>query len=98
MSVTVRNSGVRSVVVSVEVLNSQLPKHWTLCQQIRDRTSSVLQSKKRGCRVVYFAEMTIETSMASRNLIGCTKVSLIHPDQILRELVSSQNFKHLGRI
>ena len=42
--------------------------------------------------------MIIETRMVSQNLSGCTKVPLIHPDQLLRELVSPQNVKHLWRV
>ena len=33
--------------------------------------------------------------MSSQNLSGRSKISLIHPDQILRELVPPQNVKHL---
>ena len=42
--------------------------------------------------------MIIETSMSSQNLSGRSKVSLIHPDQILGELVLPQNVKHLRRV
>ena len=80
----VRDSGVVSVV-SVEVLDSQLPKHCTLCQQMGSVTYSASQ-------------MIIETSMSSQNLSGRSKVSLIHSDQILRELVPPQNDKHLRRV
>ena len=45
---------------------------------------------------VKFAKMIIETSMSSQNLSGRSKVS--HPDQILGELVSPQNVKHLRRV
>ena len=77
----VRDSG----VVSVEVLDSQLPKHCTLFQQMGSVTYSASQ-------------MIIETSMSSQNLSGRSKVSLIHSDQILRELVPPQNVKHLRRV
>ena len=49
-------------------------------------------------RTVKFAQMIIETSMSSQNLSGRSKVSLIRPDQILRELVPPQNVKHLRRV
>ena len=41
----VRDSG----VVSVEVLDSQLPKHWTLCQKWGTVSYSASQSGQRGC-------------------------------------------------
>ena len=47
---------------------------------------------------VKFAKIIIETSMSSQNLSGRSKVFLIHPDQILRELVPPQNVKHLRRV
>ena len=49
-------------------------------------------------RAATLAKMIIETSMSSQNLSGRSKVSLIHPDQILRELVPPQNVKHLRRV
>ena len=72
----IRDSG----VVSVKVLDAQLPKHWTLCQQMEDsvilcwhcankwRTvSTLLYRESEGLyRAIYFAEMMIETSMASQ--------------------------------
>ena len=88
-----------SGVVSVEVLDSQLSKHWTLCQQMGDSVLLRLTEWAEGLyKAVKFAEMIIDTSMASQNLSGCSKVSLIHPDQILRELVPPQNVKHLRRV
>ena len=88
----VRDSG----VVSVEVLNSQLPKQWTFCQQMGD--SVILRLTEGLYRAVKFAKMIIETTMSSQNLSGRSKVSLIHPDQILGELVPPQNVKHLRRV
>ena len=88
----VRDSG----VVSVEVLDSQLPKQWTFCQQMGD--SVILRLTEGLYRAVKFAKMIIETSMSSQNLNGRSKVSLIHPDQILGELVPPQNVKHLRRV
>ena len=41
----VRDSG----VVSVEVLDSQLPKHWTFCQQMGTVSYSASQSGQMGC-------------------------------------------------
>ena len=76
----VRDSG----VVSVEELDSQLPKHWTLCQQMGNSVILRLTKWAEGLnRAVMFANMIIETSMPSQNLSGRSKVSLIHPDQIL---------------
>ena len=49
-------------------------------------------------RAVKFAKMIIETSMSSQILSGRSKVPLIHSDQILRELVTLQNVKHLRRV
>ena len=49
-------------------------------------------------RAVKFAKMIIETSMPSKNLSGRSKVSLIHPDQILGELIPPQNVKHLSKV
>ena len=49
-------------------------------------------------RAVKFAKMIIETSMSSQNLSGRSKVSPIHSDQILRELVPPQNVRHLGMV
>ena len=67
----VRDSG----VVSVEVLDSQLPKHWTLCQQMGDSVILRLTEWAEGLyRAVKFAKMVIETSMASQNLNGRSKV------------------------
>ena len=88
----VRDSG----VVSVEVLDSQLPKHWTFCQQMGD--SVILRLTEGLYRAVKFAKMIIETSMSSQNLSGRSKVSLIHLDQILGKLVPPQNVKHLRRV
>ena len=91
----VRDSG----VVNVEVLDSQLPKHWTFCQQMGDSVILRLTEWAEGLyRAVKFAKMIIETSMSSQNLSGRSKVSLIHPDQILGELVPPQNVKHLRRV
>ena len=91
----VRDSG----VVSVEVLDPQLPKHWTFCQQMGDSVILRLTEWAEGLyRAVKFAKMIIETSMSSQNLSGRSNVSLIHPDQILGELVSPQNVKHLRRV
>ena len=91
----VRDSG----VVSVEELDSQLPKHWTLCQQMGDSVILRLTEWAEGLnRAVKFAKMIIETSIPSQNLSGRSKVSLIHPDQILGELIPPQNVKHLRRV
>ena len=91
----VRDSG----VVSVEVLDSQLLKHWTFCQQMGDSVILRLTEWAEGLyRVVKFAKMIIKTSMSSQNLSGRSKVSLTHPDQILRELVPPQNVKHLRSV
>ena len=91
----VRDSG----VVSVEEFDSQLPKHWTLCQQMGDSVILRLTEWAKGLnREVKFAKMIIETSMPSQNLSGRSKVSLIHPDQILGELIPPQNVKHLRRV
>ena len=93
----VRDSG----VVSVEELESQLPKHWTLCQQMGDsvilRLTEWAEGLNRAVKIK-FAKMIIETSMPSQNLSGRSKVSLIHPDQILGELIPPQNLKHLRRV
>ena len=63
----VRDSG----VVSVEELDSQLPKHWTLCQQMGDSVILRLTEWAEGLnRAVKFAKMIIETSMPSKNLSG----------------------------
>ena len=91
----VRDSG----VVSVEVLDSQLPKHWTFCQQMGDSVILCLTEWAEGLyRAVEFAKMIIETSSSSQNLSGRLKVSLIHPDQILGELGPPQKVKHLRRV
>ena len=91
----VRDSG----VASAEVLDSQLPKHWTLCQQMGDSVILRLTEWVEGLyRVVKFAKMIIETSVSSQNLSGRSKVSLIHPDQSLKELVPPQNVKHLRKV
>ena len=91
----IRDSG----VMSVEELDSQLPKHWTLCQQMGDTAILRLTEWAEGLnRAVKFAKMIIETSMPSQNLSGRSKVSLIHPDQILGELIPPQNVKHLRRV
>ena len=91
----VRDSG----VVSVEVLDSQLPKQWTFCQQMGDSFILRLTEWAEGLyRAVKLAKMIIETSMSSQNLSGLSKVSLIHPDQILGELFPLQNVKHLRRV
>ena len=96
----VRDSG----VVSVAVLDSQLPKHWTLCQHMGDwgtlsySASQSGQSPEGFYRAVKFAKIIIETSMSSQNLSGRSKVPLIHPDQILRELINPQNVKYIGRV
>ena len=74
----VRESGVVSVF--------QLPKHWTFCQQMGDSVILRITEWAEGLyRAVKFAKMIIiiETSMSSKNLSGRSKVSLIHPDQIL---------------
>ena len=69
----VRDSG----VVSVEVLDSQLPKHWTFCQQMGTVSYSASQSgQRRLYRAVNFAKMIIETSMSSQSLSGRSNVSL----------------------
>ena len=81
----VRDSG----VVSVEVLDSQLPKHWTLCRQMGDVVILRLTEWAEGLhRAVKFTKMIIETSMSCQNLSGRSKVSLIHPDQISIKSVS----------
>ena len=88
-----------SGVVSVEVLDSQLPKHCTFCQQMGDSVILRLTEWAEGLyRAVEFAKMIIETSMSSQNLSGRSKVSLIHPDQILGQLVPPQNVKHLRKV
>ena len=88
-----------SGVVSVEVLDSQLPNCWTFCQQMGDSVILRLTEWAEGLyRAVKFAMMIIETSMSSQNLSGRSKFSLIHPDQILGELVPPQNVKHLRRV
>ena len=49
--VSVHNVRDCSGVVSVEVLDSQLPKHWTLCQQMGDSVVlrlTEVQSGQRG--------------------------------------------------
>ena len=52
-------------VVSVEVLDSQLPKHWTLCQQMGDSVIIRLTEWAEGLyRAVKFTNMIIETSMS----------------------------------
>ena len=59
----VRDSG----VVSVEVLDSQLPKHWTLCQQMGDSVILRLTEWVEGLyRAVKFAKMIIKTTMSSQ--------------------------------
>ena len=81
-----------SGVVSVQVLDSQLPKHWTLCQQMGDSVILRLTEWAEGLyRAVKFAKMIIETSMSSQNLSGRSKVSLIYPDQIFGELFPQLN-------
>ena len=58
----VRDSG----VVSVEVLDSQLPKHWNLCQQMGDSVILCLTEWAEGLyRAVKFAKIIIETSMST---------------------------------
>ena len=58
----VRDSG----VVSVEVFDSQLPKHWTFCQQMGDSVILRLTEWAEGLyRAVKFAKMIIETSMST---------------------------------
>ena len=72
----VRDSG----VVSVELLDSQLPMHWTLCQQMGDSVILRLTEWAEGLyRAVKFAKMLIEKTMSSQNLSGRSKVPLIHP-------------------
>ena len=88
-----------SGVVRVEVLDSQLPKHLTLCQNMGDSVILRLTEWAEGLyRAVKFAKMIIEASMSSQNLSGRSKVSRIHPDQIFRELVPPQNVKHLRSV
>ena len=88
----VRDSGVVSV-------DSQLAKHWTFCQQMGDSVILRLTEWAEGLyRAIKFSRMIIETSMSSQNLSGRSKISLIHPDQILGELVPPQNVKHLRRV
>ena len=71
----VRDSG----VVSVEVLDSQLPKHWTLCQQMGDSVILRLTEWAEGLyRAVKFAKMIIETSMSSQNLIKSLENLSLH--------------------
>ena len=90
---SVRNSGV------VSVLDSQLPKHLTLCQYMGDSVILRLTEWAEGLyKAVKSAKMIIETSMSSQNLNGRSKISLIHPDQILRELVPPQSVIHLRRV
>ena len=85
--------------MSVKVLDSQLPKHWTLCQQMEDSVILRLTEWAEGLyRAVKFAKIIIETSMSSQNLSDRSKVSLIYLDQILRELVPPQNVKHLRMV
>ena len=85
--------------MSVEVLDSQLPKHWTLCQEIGDSVILRLTEWAEGLyRAVKFAKMIIGTSISSQILTDRSKVSLIHLGQILRELVTPQNVKHLRRV
>ena len=70
----------------------------TLCQQIRDSVILRLTEWAEGLyRAVKFAKM-IETTMSSKNLSGRSKVSFIHLDQILRELVPPQNVKHVRSV
>ena len=86
-------------VVHVEVLDSQQPKHWSLCQKMGD---SVILRLTEWAEVLYravkLAKIIIETSVASQSLSGRSKFPLFHPDQILRQLVPPQNFKHLKRV
>ena len=49
-------------------------------------------------RAVKFAKMIIETSMSSQNLSGRSKVSFIHPEQNVGEIVPPLNVKHLRRV
>ena len=90
-----------SAVVSVDELDSQLPCAKVLDIEMGDSVILRLTEWAEGLyRAVKFAEMIIiiETHMSSQNLSGCSKVPLIHPNQILREIVPPQNVKHLGRV
>ena len=62
---SVRDSGV------VSVLDSQLPKHLTLCQYMGDSVILRLTEWAEGLyKAVKSAKMIIETSMSSQNLNG----------------------------
>ena len=69
-------------------------KALALCQQMGDSVSFT-DGLYKG---VYFAEMIIQTSVASQDLSGCMEAPYIYPHQLLRELVPPQNVKHLGRV
>ena len=78
--------------MSFELLDSQLPKNWTMCQQTGDSIIQCFTEWAEGlytCRAVYFAEIIIETNM---------EVPLILPDQLVREFISPHNVKHLWRV
>ena len=94
----VRDSG----VVSVEVLDSQLPKYWTLCQQMGDIVILRLTELAEVLyRAVKFAKMLVETSMASHILSGRMKVPLIGEGfmvQAILSIMGSQSLLHLGAL
>ena len=92
----VRDNG----VVSVEELDSQLPKHWTLCQQMGDSVILRLTEWAAGLnRAVKFAKMIIETSMPTAQsksewpLEGLSYSSGSNPWRTY-----PQNVKHLRRV
>ena len=63
----VRDSG----VVSIEVLDSQLPKHWTFCQQLGDSVILRLTEWAEGLyRAVKFAKMIIEWPLEGLSYSG----------------------------
>ena len=83
----VRDSG----VVSVLVLESQLPKHWTFSQQMGDSVILLLTEWADGLyRAVKFAKMIIETSMSSQNLSGLRRSLLFIRIKSLGNLSSTK--------
>ena len=84
-------------VVSVEVLDSQLPKHWTFYQQLVDSVILRLTEWAEGLyRAVKSAKMIIETSMSSQNLMAARRSLLFIRIKSLENLSLHKMLNILG--
>ena len=84
-------------VVSVEVLDSQLPKHWTFYQQMVDSVILRLTEWAEGLyRAVKSAKMIIETSMSSQNLMAARRSLLFIRIKSLENLSLHKMLNILG--